>query len=180
MMQDLAMHVLDIAYNSIRGKGKNISIDLLNSVNENRIEISIEDDGCGMSEEQLKHVTDPFYTTRTTRKIGLGVAFFKELADQCEGQFSISSKVDQGTKIAVSLKKDHWDTPPWGDLAGSLSTLIQADPLIDYVITYRSDSNTICIDTKEIKAILGDVSINEPDIILWVQDYIKQQIESCA
>lgn len=173
-MPDIAMHLLDIAYNSIRALAKMIKITIHDSEKENHIEISVEDDGCGMDEEMTKNVVDPFFTTRTTRKVGLGIPLFKEGALATGGDFKITSKVGVGTITQASYVKNHWDTPPLGDLAETLVTLIQADDQIDFLFTYVSDNHQFCLDTKEIKVILDGVKINEPDIILWLKDYIKE------
>lgn len=173
-MQDIAMHILDIAYNSIRALATNIKIRIDDLKSKNIIQIEIEDNGKGMDKETLSHVTDPFYTTRTTRKVGLGVPLFKEGAIMTGGNFEIQSIVGKGTKISATYVKDHLDTPPLGDLAETLVTLIQADDTIDYYFVYRNDDKEFILDTKEIKNILEDVKINEPEIILWLKDYIKE------
>lgn len=173
-MPDIAMHLLDIVYNSIRALAKMITIRIHDSEKENMIEIIVEDDGCGMDEETIQHVMDPFFTTRTTRKVGLGVPLFKEGVLATGGTFDISSTVGKGTMIKACYIKNHWDTPPLGDLAETLATLIQANDQIDYLFTYTSDTHQFCLDTKEIKAILDGVKINEPEIILWLKDYIKE------
>lgn len=173
-MQDIAMYLLDITNNSIRANSTLIEIHLIDSIQSNRLYLEIKDNGNGMSEEVMKRVIDPFYTTRTTRKIGLGVAFFKELANQCNGEFHLESKVNIGTTISVNIPKKHWDTPPLGDIPESLITLIQADETIRYIYHYESDSIDFIVDTSEVKKILEDVSILDPSILLWIKDYIKE------
>lgn len=175
MMQDLAMLILDIANNAIRAKATEIRIDLLNSQKEDRLELSISDNGCGMSEEMQKRVIDPFYTTRTTRKVGLGVAFFKGLADQCEGEFFLQSRENEGTCIGVRLKKSHWDTPPLGNLAETMISLIQADESIEWIYHYQSDKGEFNLETSQIKAMLEGVSLLEPEILIWIKEYIEEQ-----
>lgn len=177
MMQDLAMHILDIAYNSIRAQASEITVTYRDSTIANKITITIQDNGCGLSELQIQQVTNPFYTTRTTRRVGMGVALFQGLAQQCDGQFSLTSQVNLGTTIQVSVRKDHWDTPPQGDLAQTMQTLIQADPTIHFQFNMVLDTKTFTFDTKEIQAILTDeVSLSEPTILLWIQEYIHQGI----
>lgn len=173
-MPDIAMHLLDIVYNSIRAFASLITIRIYDSEKENTIEISVEDNGCGMDEETIEKVMDPFFTTRTTRKVGLGVPLFKEGLLATGGSFDIHSKINVGTTIKGNYIKNHWDTPPLGDLPETLVTLIQANEKIDYLFTYTTDSHQFCLDTKEIKDILDGVKINEPEIILWLKDYIKE------
>lgn len=173
-MKDIAMHILDIAYNSVRALSSLITINIVDSMIDNKIEITIQDNGKGMSEETLKQVVNPFYTTRTTRRIGLGIPLFKEGVEMTGGNFKITSKLNKGTTTYGCYVKNHLDTPPMGDLCETFITLIQADANIDYLITYQTDKTSFCLDTKEIKKILDGISINEPEIILWLKDYIKE------
>ena len=175
-MPDIAMHLLDIVYNSIRALAKNIKITIEDLKKENKIEIIIEDDGKGMDEKTIQQVIDPFFTTRTTRHVGLGVPLFKAGVEATGGSFKITSKVDKGTIIHAIYIKDHIDTPPLGNLAETLVTLIQADENIDYYFQYKNDDHEFIFDTKQIKEILENVKINDPEIILWLKDYIKEGV----
>lgn len=173
-MQEIAMNILDIVYNSIRAKAKLIKILIFDSIKENVIDIEIDDDGCGMDEETVKKVINPFYTTRTTRSVGLGVPLFKENVEATGGSFSIDSRLNEGTEIKGSFVKNHLDTPPMGDIVETILTLIQADENIDYLFEYKTDTNDFILDTKEVKKILDGVKINEPDVLMWLKDYIKE------
>lgn len=175
-MDELALYVLDITYNSIRAKATLITIDIEISTAKDLIKIVIEDNGSGMDEETLNNVINPFYTTRTTRNVGLGIPMFKEAALMSEGTFEMFSKKNEGTKVEASFKKNHIDTPIMGNLVETILTLIQANDSIDYVFRYKNDDNQFVLDTKEIKEILQDVKINEPDIIVWLKEYIKEGI----
>ena len=173
-MQDLAMHLLDIVYNSIAAKASLIKITLINSVQKDRLSLKIEDNGCGMDEQTVEKVQSPFYTSRTTRDVGLGIPLFKSTALSCDGNFSLSSKEHVGTVIEANIKKSHWDCPPLGDIANTLCVLIQADISIDYVFVYEDDDHTFEFDTKMIKETLEDVPLNHPDILNWLEGYIKE------
>lgn len=173
-MQEIAMSLLDIANNSIKACAKLIKILIRDSQQDNLIHIEIEDDGYGMDEETLKKVVDPFYTTRTTRKIGLGIPMFKENVEATGGTFSIESTLNVGTTIKGEFVKNHLDTPPMGDLVETIMTLIQYDANIDYVIQYVCDEFVFVFNTKEIKEILDGVPINQVEIMMWLKDYIKE------
>lgn len=175
-MPDIAMHLLDIVFNSIRAKAKNIIIYLLDSEKEDKIICRVEDNGCGMDEQTVENVQSPFYTTRTTRDVGLGIPLFKEGALQTGGSFRLKSKVGKGTLIEAVYTRSHLDTPALGDLAETIATLIQADANIDYNIDIVFDDKTFNLDTIAIKEILDGVPIDEPDIILWLKEYIKEGI----
>lgn len=175
-MQDLAMHLLDIVYNSIRAKAKCIKIFIRESFKLDIIIIRVEDNGIGMNEDTVAKVQDPFFTTRTTRNVGLGIPLFKMGALLCDGSFRLESKENIGTLIEASYKKSHLDTPPMGDLSETIVTLIQADENIEYEFHYENDDIQFDLNTVEIKEVLDGVSIVEPDIIIWLKSYVKEGI----
>ena len=172
-MQEIAMSILDIAYNSIRANASLIKILIHDSNNLNIINIQIIDNGKGMEQATIKKVIDPFYTTRTTRKVGLGIPMFKENIEATGGKFSIESTINVGTKVEGEFVKGHIDCPPMGNI-DTIITLIQADDKIDYLFKYTSDNFEFVLDTKEIKKILDGIPINLPDVIIWLKDYIKE------
>ena len=170
------MHLLDIVYNSIRAKASLIKIFFKDSQKDDEIILRVEDDGIGMDKETVEKVQDPFYTTRTTRDVGLGIPLLKEGALSCEGSFQLQSQENIGTMIEAKYLKSHLDTPPIGDLSETLVTLIQANENIDYLFHFETDDLSFDFDTKEIKELLDGVSIVEPDIIIWLKSYIKEGI----
>lgn len=176
-MQEIAMNILDIAYNSIKAKANLIEIIIHDSSKLNIINIQIIDNGKGMDEQTVKNVTNPFYTTRTTRKVGLGVPMFKENIEATGGTFKIESEVGKGTIVTGEFVKDHLDTPPMGNIVDTIITLIQADDKIDYLFKYTKDESNFILDTKEVKKILDGVPINQPEIIIWLKDYIKEGLQ---
>ncbi|MPN32111.1 hypothetical protein SDC9_179587 [bioreactor metagenome] len=178
MMQDMAMYLLDIANNSLSAQAEHIMIYLAEFDKQDRLILSVADDGCGMDQETVKKVISPFYTTRTTRKIGLGVAFFKALAEQRDGRFTIESELGKGTFIRVDIRKSHLDTPPLGNIAEAMLTLIQANDKVDYCLRYQRDDYEFIFDTRQIRQQLDDVSIADPAILLWIRDYIKEGLSS--
>ena len=175
-MPDIAMHLLDIVFNSIRAKAKNIIIYIMESELKDQIICRVEDDGCGMDSQTVENVQSPFFTTRTTRNVGLGVPLFKEGALQTGGTFRLESEVGKGTVIETTYVKSHLDCPAMGNLPETIATLVQADATIEYHIDIVYDNHTFTFDTKEIKEILDGVPIDEPDIILWLKEYIKEGI----
>lgn len=180
MMENLSMSILDIASNCVRAHAALIEIVLVDSVIKDLISIEIKDDGCGMDPAMIEKVQDPFFTTRSTRKIGLGIPFFKGLASQCEGQFKLESKVNEGTRIYTSMKKSHWDTPPMGDIGDAIMLVWMQKESNVIHFDYINDESQFSFDSKEIKAILGDeVSVCEAEIMMWCKDYINQGIKQC-
>lgn len=173
-MKELSLHILDIVKNSVKAKADLIEIKIDEDRAGNRLVIEIIDDGCGMSEEFLKRVRDPFTTTRTTRKVGMGIPLFEMAAVMAGGSFDISSKAGEGTKVAAVFAYDSIDRAPLGDMVGTMQTIISGDPEIDYLYTHSVDGETFVFDTREIKEILGDVDIGERDIIDWIGGYIRE------
>ncbi|MEG0367335.1 MAG: ATP-binding protein [Coprobacillus sp.] len=173
-MDELALNILDIAYNSIRANASLIQIHIEDSCVNNLISIDIIDNGYGMTKKQVDKVIDPFYTTRTTRSVGLGIPLFKQNAELTGGMFSIDSEVNVGTHVKAEFVKDNIDTPMMGDIVDTIATLIQANENIDYEFIYKSDDISFEMNTKDMKDILGEVKINEPEVILWLKEYIKE------
>ena len=176
-MKELSLNILDITYNSIKAKAKLIEITVSESMAKNTVEIEIKDNGCGMDEEFLRNVTDPFVTTRTTRKVGLGIPLFKQSAEDAGGSFSIRSKVGEGTVISASYRLDHLDRAPIGDMSGTIVSLIQANDQIHFVYRHHTDRGTFVLDTDELHAQLGDVPLSEPAVLSWIGEYINENLD---
>lgn len=173
-MRELSLNVLDIAQNSVRAEASLITIELTENTKNNELEISVSDNGKGMTAEQLKSVRDPFFTTRTTRKVGMGIPLFKMAAEMTGGSFSIESELGVGTKTAARFKTDHLDFTPVGDMCSTIITLITMNLHIDFVYKRQIDEKEFTLDTRQLKEILGDVPLNEPSISAWIKDYISE------
>lgn len=173
-MQELSLNVLDIAQNSVRAKAALVTISVTERTQDHFLEISIADDGCGMSEEQVAHVVDPFFTTRTTRKVGLGVSFFKMSAEATGGDFSIQSTLGKGTVTTATYHTDHIDMLPIGDMNGTILTLITMNPDMDFVYRRSLDDKTFTLDTRELKAVLEDIPLNSPEVSLFIQESLEE------
>lgn len=175
-MQDLAMYILEILMNSIHANSKLIKLLISFITNDDEVKIIVEDDGKGMDEERLKNVSSPFSTSRTTRKIGLGVAFLKSLCESCEGDLVIESKVGVGTKTTATYKLSHIDSPPLGNIGEMMMFAIQANEKIDYEFDFIKDDYHFNFNTKDIREQLGGINLDNPDVLLWIKDYINQEI----
>jgi len=181
-MKELSLHILDIIQNSITAKSSLINIKIIEDLINDILIVEIIDNGIGMDEELLEKVLDPFVTTRTTRKIGLGLPLFQALAIQCDGDFKISSKVGQGTNIVASFKYSHIDRPPLGNMADTLITCIMADGNIDYYYEhYYYDEhyyakNKFIFDTRKVKEKIGELPITDILVINWLKEYFKENL----
>ena len=173
-MRELALNILDIVENSVKANATLIEIDV--SAKDNLLTVSVKDNGKGMSEDFLSKVTDPYTTTRTTRKVGLGLPLLKMEAEMSGGRFSISSKLGVGTIVTTDFQIDHIDRPPLGDLGETMSTLLSGEDSVDYVLTYSVNDVGFTLDTRELKAELDGVPISEPEVLLFVKNYIRENI----
>lgn len=174
MMQELSLNILDIAQNSVKAKASLIFIGIEKNTKTKRLYITIDDNGCGMSEEQVNHVVDPFYTTRTTRKVGLGVPFFKMSAELTGGRFTITSELGVGTHIVSEYCYEHIDMMPIGDIAATIASLVSVNPDIDFVYSYKLDDNEYCLDTREVKVILEGLPVNSNEVLSFIKEFINE------
>jgi anti-sigma regulatory factor (Ser/Thr protein kinase) len=180
MMPEIALNILDIAENSVRAGASLVEIRVEADTDKDRLEIRITDDGCGMTQEQLRRVEDPFFTSRTTRKVGLGVPFFKQAAESTGGKFRIISQVDEGTEVDAVFGLNHIDRMPLGNMTETIYTLAAFHEEIDFLYFYRVDERSFTLDTRELKAILGNVSLQEREVAEFVRSYLQTNAEETA
>lgn len=173
-MRELSLNVLDIVQNSITANANLIEIEFIEEINNDILKINIFDNGKGMTDEQIKSVTDPFYTTRTTRKIGLGIPLFKMAAEMSGGSFKIESTVGVGTKIYTSYIHSSIDRMPVGNINETVSMLIRMNPDIDFVYTHTFNEKSYSLDTRELREQLEDVPLDTPEVIDWINEYLTE------
>ncbi len=174
-MRELSLNILDIAQNSIAAGASLISIDVAENTEKQELIISVSDNGCGMTPEQVSSVLDPFFTTRTTRKVGMGIPLFKLAAEQTGGRLTIESEKGKGTTTSALFRTDSIDFTPLGDVTSTVVILISMNTDRDFVYTRSRDSESFSLATAEMKEILGGVPLNEPEVVEWMKDYINEQ-----
>ena len=174
-MRELALNILDITENSVKAKASLVTV--LVQARNNTLTIRIEDDGCGMDAEFLARVTDPFTTTRTTRKVGMGIPLFKMAAEMAGGSFDIVSEKGKGTAVTATFVLNHIDRAPLGDLADTVVTLLDEDSGTDFVFEVRIDEKEFLFDTRELRKELDGVPVNEPEVLVFVREMIKENIK---
>lgn len=180
MMEDLAMHLLEILINSVSAGAKHILLTIFEDTQKDTIVMCVKDDGKGMNQEDAERFVDPFRTTRTTRSIGLGLSFLKGLSDTCNGTFAIKSQKGVGTEVHCSVQRSFIDTPPIGDIGQTIMSVVQANENISLRFEYALDGQTFIFDTDEIRKQLDGVSLLEPDILLWIHDYVNNGVTSLS
>ena len=180
-MKEISLNILDITENSVKA-GATLTEIYVDEVGDT-LTLTIKDDGCGMTEETVKSVTDPFYTTRTTRKVGLGIPLLKLACEQTGGSLSIISSVDDdthGTTVTAVFFKNHIDFTPLGDVISSIVTLIQGHPNTDFLFRHSTERGTVELDTREIRAVLDDVPLDTYEVILWIRDNLEEQYKEIS
>ena len=178
-MKELSLNVLDIAKNSTAAKATEINISLVTDA-QGILTLTIADNGCGMDSETLKRVSDPFYTTRKTRKVGMGLPLLRLAAEQTGGALTVRSSKDEkdhGTVVAATFDTRHIDFSPVGNIVSSICVLISGNPDIDFVFLDETPKRRVTLDTKELRAVLGDVSLAEYEVIEWIRKYLHSQYE---
>ncbi|MCU0519213.1 MAG: ATP-binding protein [Anaerolineae bacterium] len=179
VFRDLSQHILDIAENSVTASATLLHIDIDENPVDDQLSIAIGDDGRGMDADMLRHIADPWVTTRTTRKVGLGIPFLKQTAEMCGGTFEITSALGQGTTTRATLQLSHIDRPPLGDLNGTLLCIIVGNPMIDLVYQHKVADRTFVLDTREFREILGpEVSLSDPEVFAFVRGTIGEGLAS--
>ena len=178
-MKELSLNILDIVENSCKAEATLVKIIILED--DERLTVSIEDNGMGMTNETLLSVTNPFYTTRTTRKVGMGIPLFKLAAEQTGGSIKITSNhisdktKEHGTTLTALFYKNHIDFTPLGNVIDTLITLIQGHPTIDFLYMHSNGESTVTLETAKLRAVLEDVPLNSFEILAWIRENLEEQ-----
>jgi anti-sigma regulatory factor (Ser/Thr protein kinase) len=177
-MEDLSLHILDIAENSIEAQAKKIKIKVVEDGKKDILSLEIADNGKGMDRETLKKALNPFFTTRKTRRFGFGLPLLAEAAKAANGRFTIQSKPGQGTTIKASFQASHIDTKPLGDIAQTIITLIMGHPEVEIDYRHRVNHSSYSFRTEEIKDHLNGVPINSAQVLKFIKKNLKEGIAS--
>ena len=180
-MKELSLNILDVAKNSTAAGATKVEISL-ELAESGILTISIIDNGCGMSEETLMGVTNPFYTTRKTRKVGMGLPLLKMAAEQTGGELRISSSTEKGnsgTSLSATFDTKSIDCMPLGDIISTICILIAGSPEVDFLFTDKRQSGCVQLDTAQLREVLGsEISLAEPEIQMWIREYLEEQYQS--
>jgi anti-sigma regulatory factor (Ser/Thr protein kinase) len=177
-LRDLSLHILDVVENSIEAGATRIEITVHEDLKKNRLLLRIKDNGCGLEEDSLSKVLDPFYTTRQTRRVGLGLPLLAQAVKDTGGTISVKSKKGKGTMVTANFKYDHIDRKPLGNIIDTIINLVAGRGVdVDFVYIHRKDRMSFKFDTREIKKHLQDVSINNPEILKFLRDQLETGLE---
>ena len=173
-MQELSMNVLDIAQNSISAGAGRIDIVINEDIEKDLLSIVISDNGKGMTEEQVERVSDPFYTTRSTRQVGLGVPLFKMAAEMTGGRFLIESEPGVGTTVSAEFGYSHIDRAPLGDISATITQLMCLNESIDVTYTHYHNGEEFSVSTQEIRQTLDGLPMNTPQVMQFLESFVKE------
>jgi len=173
-MRELSLHILDILENALAAGATRVTLTILEDSATDTLTITVTDDGCGMDEETVQRVLDPFYTTRTTRHVGLGLPLLAAAAERCGGGVTIESQVGQGTTVTATFQLGHIDRAPLGDIGGSLIAFLLTCRLVDLAYLHWVDGREFAFDTADLRAELGDVPLSHPAVWRWLREFIAE------
>jgi anti-sigma regulatory factor (Ser/Thr protein kinase) len=177
-MRELSLHILDVVENGITAGGDCIWIEIDEDRKADHLKIIIRDNGHGMPVEKMKNINDPFITSRTTRRVGLGLSLLAAAAERCDGTVQVDSQPGKGTEVAATFRYGHIDRAPLGDIAATVTTLIIGNPGIDFVYSHRIDGKDFDLDTREIRSEMTDLSLTDPKVIHHLTETIRSALKA--
>jgi nitrogen fixation/metabolism regulation signal transduction histidine kinase len=176
-MLELSLHILDIVENSTRAGAGLIRIEITEDPRKDLFRIEIEDNGRGMSKKTLARVLDPFYTTKTVRRVGLGLPMLYQATQQTGGRFEIKSEQERGTRVLAEFRYGHLDRQPLGDIAGTIVTLVAGNSDRDFIYIHRNEDQIFSLDTRELRKEIDDIPVDHPEILQFIRISIKKGLE---
>lgn len=175
-MRELALHILDLVQNSLEAKAGKVWLYVAESSDADTITIRIADNGRGMNQETVRSVRDPFVTTRTTRRVGLGLPLIDMTAQRCNGSLDIRSDIGHGTTVTAVFQHSHLDRPPLGDMAATVKSILVANTELDFSYLHTVDGRTFSITSAELADNLGDIPLCHPEVLQWLDGYLAAGI----
>jgi len=172
-MREMALHILDVARNSIEAGATDLQLTVIEDGSTDRLEFELRDNGPGLGPDALGRVTDAFYTTRTTRRVGLGLALLQATCDRCEGNLLVASEQGHGTTVHGVLRLGHVDRPPLGDMGGAIQALVCEAARTHLRYRHVVDGHAFELDTRALQGELGEVPLSHPTVLDWVGDHVN-------
>ncbi len=174
-MKELSLHILDIVENSIRAEATMIEISVMESRSSDELRITITDNGKGMDAETVKRALDPFFSTKTVRRIGIGLPLFRQAAENAGGSMTVISEPGKGTEVSATFQLSHIDRQPLGDMGSTIAAILMENPSADIVYQHTIDGDTYIFDTRPLRATLQDVPLSEPEVIRFITEMIRER-----
>ena len=173
-MKDLSLHILDIVENAIAAKAKKIDISIMEESDEDRLVIEIKDDGMGMDQEVSQKAIDPFFTTRTSRKVGLGLSLMAQAAQEAGGMLRIESELGKGTKVTATFQYHHIDRKPLGSMMETMAMLLLGNPELDISYIHQKEGKSYILNSQVLKERFKDRFLIDPEVIQWLKKHLKE------
>ncbi len=173
-MEDLSLHILDIVENAIAAKAKKIGISIVEEPKRDQLVIEIKDDGIGMDEEVSRKATDPFFTTRTSRRVGLGLSLMAQSAQEAGGMLRIESELGKGTKVTAAFQYRHIDRKPLGSMVETMTTLLLGNPELDISYVHEKEGKSYTLNSQVLKDRFKNRSLTDPEAIQWLRKHLKE------
>lgn len=177
-MLELSLHILDIAENSIRAGATKVEIIIREDSRKNLLTIAVNDDGKGMTKEEIKKAQDPFYTTKTVRRIGLGIPLLADAARRANGFIKLPSQPGKGTKLKAVFQLDHLDRQPMGNITSTIINLIAGNSSVDFIYKHMHNDRRFSMDTRNIRKEIGDLPINHSEILKYIRNFIDEGLSA--
>ncbi|MGE5258105.1 MAG: ATP-binding protein [Hyphomicrobiales bacterium] len=179
-MRELSLHILDVVENGITAGASCIDIRVEESSAADLLRIIVRDNGRGMPDQKIKRIEDPFVTTRTTRRVGLGLSLLAAAARRCDGDIIVNAAPARGTEVTATFRRSHIDRAPLGDVAATLGTLIMGNPQVDFDYVHRLDDKEFMFNTREIKAEMEDLDLTNPLVVTHLSESIRRSLNALA
>jgi len=176
-LEDLSLHILDIAENALKANATRVEIHVIEDLEHDRLRIQIIDNGTGMDEALAQTATDPFVTTRTERRVGLGLPLLAESARMAGGEVRVHSAPGKGTLIEADFVYSHIDRKPLGDMVRTMMVLIAGNPGVDFSYYHQKGEHSYCLDTTELRKTLEEIPINHPEVIKLIKNDLEQGLK---
>jgi hypothetical protein len=178
-MEDLSLHILDIVENSTKAGSSLVQIKIKEDTNKDLLQIIIKDNGRGMKPEMVKRVTDPFVTSRTTRRVGMGLSMLEQAAQEAGGDLTVTSEEGMGSEVRATFQLSHIDRKPLGDIGSSMISLILGNPDVDFIYESDFDGEKLSVNTRAIKAELdGSTSISDPAVLKLLRGIFNESLRN--
>ena len=173
MVEDLCFHLVDLVQNSVAAGARVIRVNIRESRSDGTMEIEVIDDGRGMDRPTLLKVQDPFFSSKSFKKVGLGIPLLKATSEVCHGDFAIASRPGRGTRVRASMQRSHLDCPPLGDLEGTLLSLLASLDAVNLCFSFQSERGSFAISSAEARAHAGDLPLSHPDVYRFLREFIR-------
>jgi len=178
-MRELSLHILDLVQNSIEAGANRVTLEIIEDLHRmDTLLIRVTDNGRGMDETTCKNVIDPFVTTRTTRRVGLGLSLIDMSTKRCAGHLTVISTPGYGTVVEALYQHSHLDRPPLGRMVETIQSIVIANPELDFSYCHTVDQAIFSLSTQELIQILGDIPLTQPDILVWFNEYLTHNLRA--